>query len=100
MGSIVRTVGKLFGGDGGATAAATQQAAAQADATAREIERQRQAQIQAQNDMQANFSANLQGENKATVVAGGTADALGVGDDATRRRRQASGLASTLGLNL
>ena len=89
-------------GRGAAKTARAQAAdqAARADATARDIEKQRQASIVAQNEMEANFRANLQGENKATVVAGGTADALGVGDDTARRRRQSGGLSSTLGLNL
>lgn len=92
-------MGKLFGSSKGLEES-NRQAAAQADATARDIERQRIASVKAQNDMEANFKADLKGENKATVVAGGTAEALGVGDEAVRKRRAAGGLASTLGVNV
>lgn len=53
----------------------------------------------AQRNMQANFAANLAQDNVGTVVAGGTADVAALDTtDTARRRRQASGLSSTLGI--
>ena len=92
-------MGKIFGNSKGEEDA-VREAAALADRTARETERQRAASVKAQQEMEANFNTDLRGENKATVIAGGTAEALGVGDDSIRKRRQASGLSSTLGVNV
>lgn len=97
MGKII---GSILGTNNTGLEDATREAAAKAEATARETQRQRDAQAKAQADMEANFNADLKGDNKATVVAGGTAEALGVGDDALRRRRAQGGLASTLGVNV
>lgn len=97
-------MGSLFGSNKGVEEA-TRQASAQAAATAQETERKRQAAETAQREMETVFKANqaadLRGESKATVVAGGTAEALGVGDEAARKKRTGTGgLASTLGVNL
>lgn len=103
MGKIISS---LFGGGRGDNGAAAQQEAAMAEAsraaaeTARQTEASRQAAQRAQQDMEANFRADLSGDNKATVVAGGSADALGAATDSTKRKRAVGGLASTLGLNV
>lgn len=54
---------------------------------------------EAQRNMQANFATDLSGESKATVVAGGTADAVASTSDMAKKRRQAGGLAASLGIN-
>ncbi len=59
-----------------------------------------QAQRQAALDnMQKNFSADLTRNNKATVIAGGTADLMS-GSDQVKKRQVGAGIASTLGLNI
>jgi len=62
-------------------------------------ETQRKA-LQAQENMRVNFAQNLSQDNTAQVVAGGTADALGLDETETQKKRRTSGagLASTLGL--
>lgn len=57
---------------------------------------------QAQRDqmlttMNQNFAADLKGENLSNVIAGGSAEAAGAEFD-PKKRKKASGLASTLGM--
>ncbi len=72
-----------------------EQLAADADARAA-------ASVKALANMKTNFAADLGIDTTSSVVAGGTADLasgavdLGIG----KRRRTASGLASTLGINI
>lgn len=49
-------------------------------------------------NIQKNFGTDLTNENKAQVIAGGTADAVSADSD-LKRKRQGTGLASALGIN-
>ena len=53
----------------------------------------------AANNLQKNFQADLRTENITQVTPGGTADAV-IPEGGPRRRRQAGGLSSQLGINL
>lgn len=55
---------------------------------------------EAQRNMQANFATDLSGESKATVVAGGTADAVASTTDIAKKKRQGTNFAASLGLNI
>jgi len=53
-----------------------------------------------QDNMERNFAANLEADNVGTVIAGGTADALGIDStESKKKKRTTSGLASTLGIS-
>lgn len=77
-----------------AKAAADQQAAAQAAAA-----QQAQQQNDLLNAMNKNYATDLTGENKNLVIAGGTADAAVESDD-SKKKRTATGLSSSLGINV
>lgn len=100
MGAITKIVSSLLGGGGNDQAAAMDRASERAAETARQTAAARDAAQRAQQDMETNFKANLMGDNKATVVAGGTADALGAATDSTKRKRAVGGVASSLGINV
>lgn len=53
----------------------------------------------AANNLQKNFQADLKAENLTQVTPGAGAEAVTT-DEAPKRKRQSSGLASQLGINL
>lgn len=56
---------------------------------------------EASNNMARNFKVDLANENISNVVAGGSAaDSAVALDQGSRKKRQAGGLASQLGINL
>lgn len=71
-----------------------------------EANRQQKEALQAQENMRLNFAANqaanLNQSNLSTVIAGGTADVLGIDTTGpTKRRRGAgTGISSTLGITV
>ncbi len=98
MGSFISGFIGMFGGGG--DKGAVLQAQDRARKAAADTSAAKAKQEQAQLEMQKNFAANLGIDNKAEVVAGGSAEALGAGDTAaSRRRKQQTNLASTLGIN-
>lgn len=101
MGGLVRAIGGLFGmGGGDDGAAAAEQARKEAEAKQQQLEQQRaanQAQLEAIN---RNAAKDLTQENRAQIVAGGSADIVGQAQDDARRRRIAGGLSSALGINV
>lgn len=54
----------------------------------------------ASNNIRKNLQADLSTQNMATVIAGGTAEAVAPIGDGTRNRKRNSGLSSALGINL
>lgn len=85
------------GGDGGGDAAAAQAAA---EAKAAELEKQRAAQQAQLESINRNAAQDLSQENRAQIVAGGSADIVTQAQDDARRRRMAGGLSSALGINV
>ena len=84
--------GKVTGKD---AAEAADESNRQAILQQQQADSSRAAALQAQENMAINARQNLSQENVAQVVAGGTADEV----VSNKRKRRASGLASTLGLS-
>lgn len=86
----------------GSQAAAKAGADAKKQAGIAEANAQAERAAQAQRDqmlssMNMNFAADLKGENLSNVIAGGSAEASGLGPEKIKRKK-ASGLSSTLGM--
>lgn len=101
MKPIKKGIGALTGRND-AKAAQRDAANAQRDALAQEKEiaaKQEQQNLALQN-MQANAQVDLSTDNLTSVVAGGMADLASSAPDGVKKKRQAGGLASSLGLNV
>lgn len=68
----------------------------EAEETRRQEEQQARLMRDLQQNIQDNLARDLKGENMATVVAGGSADAVNVSTEPTKKRR-AGGLTAALG---
>lgn len=66
----------------------------------KKTELEQQQRQMALDNMQKNFAADLTRSNKATVIAGGTADLLLGASDQIKKKQPGGGIASTLGLNI
>jgi hypothetical protein len=89
---------KLFGIDKSREQA--RKAAADALAQQKLTDAKAEEQRIAMENMRKNFSADLLDQTKATVIAGGSADALTTSTDLLKKKQLSSGIASSLGLTL
>ncbi|APU03178.1 virion structural protein [Ralstonia phage phiAp1] len=104
MGALKRLydpVGDLIfgsrGDSGGGDVGAAQR---EAEAKQAELEKQRAAQQAQLDSINQNAAKDLSQENRAQIVAGGTADIVTQAQDDARRKRVVGGLSTALGINV